>query len=156
MNLRVTRSRERAVLVIQEATRNLLTGLANRTVTIHPVSLPAIMTSFILNPYDQLLDISKKDHLKLYTDGCKGLEKDLRFDGKRENYDKFVKLFGKRMSDTRVKECLLISTEWEKSGTDPEFPVADKVIDLFKSSAVSKEDVKFHCDIVWDLSLIHI
>ena len=106
------------------------------------------MTTFILNPYDQSLDLSKREHLKLYTDGCKGLEKELRFDGKRGNYDKFVKLFGKRMKDTRVKECLRISVEWEKSGSNPKLPITDKMIDLFQSNSASKDQVKNHCDLV--------
>ena len=108
------------------------------------------MTTFILNPYDQCLDLSKREHLRLYTDGCEGLEKEQRFDEKRRNYDKFVKLFGKRMKDTRVKECLRISVEWEKSGTNPELPIADKMIDLFQSNAASKDQVKNHCDLIWN------
>ena len=108
------------------------------------------MTTFILNPYDQCLDLSKKEHLRLYMDGCEGLKKEQRFDGKRGNYDKFVKLFGKRMKDTRVKECLRISVEWEKSGTNPELPIADKMIDLFQLNAASKDQVKNHCDLIWN------
>ena len=55
------------------------------------------MAAFILNPYDQKLDLTTREHLKLYTDGCEGLEKDVRFDGKREHYQEFVKLVGARM-----------------------------------------------------------
>ena len=63
------------------------------------------MTMFILNPYDQELDLTKKDHLRLYVDGCAGL-KEVKFDGKIENYPSFVKLIGKPMEEIRVKECL--------------------------------------------------
>ena len=46
---------------------------------------------------------------------------------KIENYPRFVKLIGKMMEETRVKECLRIGTEWESSGTNPEIPVNDKI-----------------------------
>ena len=114
------------------------------------IAIRPVIMAFVLNPYDQVLDITQKEHLKLYIDGCEGLEKDLHFDGKRENYDKFVKLIGNRMTRVRVKEYLKISTEWETVGTDPELPVDDKIIDLFSSNVASKEEVKDHCDIVWN------
>ena len=39
-------------------------------------------TPFVLNPYDQELDLAKREHLKLYTDGCIGLSEKSKFDGK--------------------------------------------------------------------------
>ena len=32
--------------------------------------LPTKMTTFYLNPYDQALNLTQKEHLKLYTDNC--------------------------------------------------------------------------------------
>ena len=68
-------------------------------------------TPFVLNPYYQELDLAKREHLKLYTDGCIGLSEKSKFDGKRENYSSFVKLIGKRMERFRTKTCLKIATE---------------------------------------------
>ena len=41
------------------------------------------MTNFVLNPYDQDLNLSAKTHLKLYQDGSAGLSEKDKFDGKR-------------------------------------------------------------------------
>ena len=59
--------------------------------------------TFILNPYDNVLDLTDRVHLKLFTGGYTGLEKDVKFDGKRQNYKNFVKLIGKNMDTRRVK-----------------------------------------------------
>ena len=32
------------------------------------------MAAFFVNPYSKVLNLFDKSHLKLYTDGCKGLE----------------------------------------------------------------------------------
>ena len=55
------------------------------------------MAAFILNPYDQKLDLKTREHLKLYTDGCQGLGKEVRFNGNREHYQQFVTLVGAQM-----------------------------------------------------------
>ena len=106
------------------------------------------MAPFLVNPYDQTFDLTKKEHLKLFMDGCEGLEKDLRFDGKKENYDNFVKLIEKKMRRTRVIDALEVAISWDNSGTAPED--ADEVIDLFTSNGATKEQVSTHCDIVWN------
>ena len=106
------------------------------------------MAPFIINPYDQVLDLTKKEHLKLYMDGCEGLEKDLRFDGKREKYDSFIKLMEKKMTQTRVMDALEVSISWDNSGVEPEN--VDEVVDLFASNGATKEQVSTHCNIVWN------
>ena len=98
-----------------------------------------IMTSFFVNPYSQVLDLSDKSHLKLYTGGCKGLDKELKFDGKRENYNNFVKLISQKLSNRKVKECPKIMTSWETSGTVPKQPSTIK--DIFSTSTVTDDRV---------------
>ena len=113
-----------------------------------------IMTTpkpFVLNPYDQELDLAKREHLKLYTDGCIGLSEKSKFDGKRENYSSFVKLIGKRMEKFRTKKCLKIATEWEASGTSPELATEKGIVDLFSSNAATTEEVEAHCAAVWSV-----
>ena len=110
----------------------------------------------VLNPYDQELDLSKREHLKLYTDGCIGLSEKSKFDGKRENYPGFVKLIGKRMERFRTKTCLNITTEWEASGTSPELVTEKGIVDLFSSNAATTEEVEVHCAAVWSVEdLVH-
>ena len=77
-------------------------------------------TVFVLNPYDQELDLSKRELIKLYTDGCVGLLEKSKYYKKRENYSSFVKVIGKKMERFRTKTCLNIATELEASGTSPE------------------------------------
>ena len=108
-----------------------------------------MMTRFILNPYDQELDLTRKDHLRLYIDGCAGLKEEVKFDGRIENYPSFVKLIGKRMEEIRVKECLRIATEWETTGTNPEFPVKDKILDLFDTNGATKAQIDHHVGLIW-------
>ena len=67
-------------------------------------------STFYINPYDQTLDLSQKEHLKLYTDACLGIEdKEKRFDGNPEDYDDFVKLILEKMTNTRVKNALKVA-----------------------------------------------
>ena len=105
------------------------------------------MAAFFLNPYSQVLDLTDKSHLKLYTDGCKGLDKELQFDGKKEKYNDFVKLIGQKMSNRKVKECFAIATEWEASGVEPEQPTKFK--NVYTSSDSTDVEIQDHCNIIW-------
>ena len=105
--------------------------------------------AFILNPYDQTLDLLTRDHLRLYTEGCAGLPDKNKFDGKIENYPSFVKLIGKKMEHTRTRQCLKISTEWENTTDDIENPVNDKIVDVFDSNRATKDQVDAHCALIW-------
>ena len=95
-----------------------------------PEDSPTMTTTFYINPYDQELDLSKKEHQKLYLDGCEGIEKEERFDGSHEKYSSFLKLIGTKMEDIRVKTCLKVATEWETTGDDIENPVAGDILDM--------------------------
>ena len=114
-----------------------------------PIPDPRTMMSFIINPYEQTFDLTDRAHLKLYTDGCQGLAKEVKFDGKRENYGNFVKLIGKIMDARRIKGNLKIATTWETTGTIPELPNADGMQDLFNSNSATEEQVDEHCRLVW-------
>ena len=45
-------------------------------------SIPVKM-AFIISPYDQVLDLTDKSHLKLFTDERKGLPTEVKFNGTR-------------------------------------------------------------------------
>ena len=74
------------------------------------------MTAFILNPYDEKLDLNNRTHLKLYTNRCEILYKEVKLYGQKVNYGNFVKLIGKGMDSRRVKECLKVPIIWETLG----------------------------------------
>ena len=101
------------------------------------------------------MNLSDNSQLKLYTDGCKGLEKELKFDGKRENFNDFVKLISQKMSNRKVKECLSIATEWTTSGTNPEQPTVFK--DIFATSKSTSNEITDHCDRIWSTEdFVHV
>ena len=73
------------------------------------------MTTFITNPYEKVLDLNDSSDLKLYKEAVKGLEKEDKFDGKKENFDKFQKLMGKSFKEFRCMEALTIPTKWDSN-----------------------------------------
>ena len=113
-------------------------------------SVPVKM-AFIFSPYDQILDLTDKSHLKLFTDGCKGLPSEVKFNGTREKYGDFAKLIGKAMDSRRLKDILKVATNWESTGTLPEFPIVDDLKDIFTCNSVTDEQVDEHCRLVWSL-----
>ena len=109
------------------------------------------MSTFLLNPYDACLDLSSKDDRKLYHDACKGLT-DNKFDGKKENFNDFIKLIENEFQKTRVMEALEITTEWDISASDTEdqkMPTAEGTINSFRSKQLTKEEVLAHVELVW-------
>ena len=102
------------------------------------------MAIFFVNQYSQALDLSDKSHLKLNTDGCKGLEKELKFDDKRAKFNNFVKLIRQNKSNRKVKERVAITTEWEATRTTPE--QTTKFNDTFASSEVTTDKINLHYD----------
>ena len=66
--------------------------------------------AFVLNPYYQTFNPAGRVHLKLYTNGCQGLNKGAKFDGERENYNNVVKLIKYIMVARRIKNNLRIET----------------------------------------------
>ena len=74
MNLR----RSSRIQALEEAIENrrVIDNIwANYSSNPEPIPEPRIMTSFIINPYEQTFDLTDRAHLKLYTDGCQGLAK---------------------------------------------------------------------------------
>ena len=43
------------------------------------------------------------------------MEKEDKFDGKKENFDKFQKLMGKSFKEFRCMEALTIPTKWDSN-----------------------------------------
>ena len=57
-----------------------------------------------------------------------------------------------KMIDTRrVKECLKIATEWEASGTAPELPSADGIVNLYERNLLDDQALAKHCNLVWSV-----
>ena len=133
-----------------ETRRNLLVRISENRIQRHfrltrPIRRP-VMTSFFVNPYSQVLDLSDKSHLKLYTDECKGLNKELKSDGKGGNYNDFIKLISQKISNRKVKESFNVTTEWEISETAPELLLATK--DIFSTLTVTVDEVKAHYNMI--------
>ena len=58
--------------------------------------------AFLLNPYNDELDLSDKEDQKLFQDGSKGIkstdkDKCVLFYGKKENFNMFLKIHRKRI-----------------------------------------------------------
>lgn len=104
------------------------------------------MTSFLLNPYEADLDLSNKEDRKLFLDACKGLAEDDKFDGKRENFGNFTKLLEQQLNATRVMEAMEVNTRWTPGTRAPE---ATGLINIFKSNQATREQVEYHCNLVW-------
>ena len=105
-----------------------------------------------LYPYDVPLNLSNKEDRKLYQDAYRGLKEDDPFDGRKEKYSKFVKLMEKTMPFTRIMEALDVATKWDKSGSSTEgkrIPTEAGMVNLFDSNKATKEQVKYHCALVW-------
>ena len=107
------------------------------------------MATFILNPYDADLDLSNKDDRKLFLDACKGLPKKDRFDGKRQNFGNFTKLIEQQLNTIRVTEAMEIQTKWNQGTRAPD-PTG--TVNIFTSNKATREQVEYHCDLVWSNS----
>ena len=104
------------------------------------------MSTFILCPYDKDLDLNDKNDFKLYENACAGLKEADRFDGSLEKAGTFLKLFGKHISDCRLKGLLEIAVEWDSTGINSKIPV--KTIKLFEANKATKKQIKKHCELV--------
>ena len=91
-----------------------------------------------MKPYDQVLNITNKGNLKLYIDGCTGLKKDLKFDGKRTKFKKIVELISKKLAKRRIKECIVVAIEWFNTGVIPELSTQNRFVDLFIDQGATK------------------
>ena len=73
-----------------ETRRSIAARLIQKLVRSNRVIIPILaMAIYFVNPYLQALNLSDKSHFKSYTDGGKGLEKELKFDGKRAKFNNF-------------------------------------------------------------------
>ena len=86
------------------------------------------MATIILCSLDKDLDLNDKNDLKSHETAFNGLKEKDRFDGSIEKAGKFLKLFGKHLSDCRLKSLLNIAVEWDVSGTNTKLPT--KSIDV--------------------------
>ena len=110
----------------------------------------ATMSTFKTNPYDKVLDLDKDSDLKLYKEAVKGLEKEDKFDGKKEHFDTVQKLMGKSFREVKCMEALLIPIERDsKNANDADMQLVLKEADIFETNKVSKEQVKRKSKLVW-------
>eukprot|EP00957_Ditylum_brightwellii_P208060 15355667-Ditylum_brightwellii.AAC.1 len=105
------------------------------------------MMSFILNPYDNALDLSDKDDRKLSKTRYKGLESAQRFDGRKESFNNFAKVVSHQIKKVRLTEALEIATDWDALMVAPRLP--KMIVNIFKKKEVSKDTLKAHMDLVW-------
>ena len=117
------------------------------------------MSSFLTNPYNAPLDLSDKDDRKLFQEGFKGLHKKDMFTGSNQKYGNWVKFIETDFESTRIMEALKFCTTWNATGGTDE---ANRIltehgnIDIFTSNKASKEEVIFHCDLVWSKSAFRL
>ena len=104
-----------------------------------------------MNPYDATLNLADKDDRKLSQEGCNGLKyKDL-FDGKKQNYGKFVMLIERKLNATRTMDALEIYNKWNTTATRSEgkrIPLEDNIVNIFKSNKSTSDEVRAHCNLV--------
>eukprot|EP00957_Ditylum_brightwellii_P170995 13017195-Ditylum_brightwellii.AAC.2 len=78
--------------------------------------------SFILNPYNNALDLSDEEDRKLFETGSKGLESAQQFDGRKETFNDFLKLVSHQLKKVRLTEVLEITTKWDAQAVAPRPP----------------------------------
>ena len=126
---------------IQTAARNYLrTMRRRRTGRIRITTM-----SFILNFFDAMLDLNKSEDYKLFKTAMLGLDKEQKFNGKRENFADFCKLIQHKLDDTRLYEVLDIATEWIKAVSTN----AIMVVNVFDKTRIKISKVKEHFELVW-------
>ena len=114
-------------------------------------TVPIIMSSFLLNPYDATLNLVDKDDRKLFKEGSKGLKDKHIFDSKKVNYGNFVKLIESELNATRTMDALEVCTKWDTRATTVEekrTPLEDNTVNIFKSNKTTSDEVKAHCNLV--------
>ena len=111
----------------------------NRSRASTTTNITSTIATFKTNSYDRLLNLDKVSDLKLYKEAVKGLEKDDKFDGKKEHFDTFQKLMGKSFREVKCMEGLLIPTEWDSTNADD---AAKRLVltevDTFETSKISR------------------
>ena len=107
--------------------------------------------AFIISPYDQVLDLKDKSHLKLFTDGFKGLPTEVKFNGTRENYEDFVKFIGKAKNTRRLKDILNTDTNWESTRVLLELKIINDIQNIFTINSVTDTQVDENFKLVWSI-----
>ena len=108
--------------------------------------------AFIINPYDNVLDLKDNHDIKLFQEGSKGLKETDKFSGKNVDYSNFEKLMGKSFDDVRLMEALMIPTIWDTSNANAalqKVPTEEGLLDLFTTHKLSKSQVKSKSNLVW-------
>ena len=86
--------------------------------------------------------MTDRNDLKLHETARADLKDNARFDGNLEDANKFLKLFGKHVSDCRLKVLLEIAVEWDSDATNPKIPT--KMLKAFEGNKVNKKQIKRH------------
>lgn len=67
--------------------------------------------AFIINLYNNILDLTNIDNRKLLQEGCVGLKELDKFSGKKLDFANFEKLMEKSFFDVKVMEAFMIPTK---------------------------------------------
>eukprot|EP00957_Ditylum_brightwellii_P043071 3263054-Ditylum_brightwellii.AAC.1 len=103
------------------------------------------MATFILNLFDQNIDLTDKEDQMLFKARGKGLDKDKGFDGTKDKFLDSQKLIGEKMKANRLIQCLNVSMEW--TTVKPSSP--GQVTNIFNSRNATQEQVEKHINLVW-------
>ena len=106
--------------------------------------------SFILNPFQADIDLTKKDNKKLFEKGCQGLQKDDKFDGKRASYPTFMKLIKVAIESVKIMDALTIGTTYNGTLNAKLGPLIK--VNILDTNTVTDEQMKDHCNLVWSNS----
>eukprot|EP00957_Ditylum_brightwellii_P054133 4100179-Ditylum_brightwellii.AAC.1 len=90
--------------------------------------------SFILNPHNNILDLSNRNNRELFETGSKGLEDAQRFDGRKESFNNFAKL---------------VSHQIKKDSPAAVLRSPKTIVNTFEKKEVSENTLKTHVDLVW-------
>ena len=101
---------------------------------------------FILNPYDNPLDLSNKEGRRLYEEATKGLDDTLKLKGSKDEFNDFRKLIGERIRSVRLAEAFQIVIEWETGATPRN---AKKVQNIFDHTEIKAELIDKNAKLVW-------
>ena len=113
---------------------------------------PARGMAFIINPYDNGLNLTDKYDIIFFQKESKGLKETDKFSGKKVDYSNFEKLMRKIFDDVRVMEALMIPTIWDTTNVNvalQKVPTEEGLLDLFASHKLTKLQVKSKSNLVW-------
>ena len=107
---------------------------------------PALIMTFLLNPYNTDLDLRDTSDRKMFTDGCQGLSTEAKFNGEREKINDFLKLIGQKFNTICSKSVLNVALEYSNPLTSTPL----KIMNLYEQGLIDDfEKVKDQVDMVW-------